>query len=526
MMNALTNIKTKSKQTIMKASANYVVNYMQKDPEHNFDPMMKMLSSLDGMFGGHGQFKAVMEWIHEHPGTNKWFTHLMSRNPDQVKTFVNNFFGNCGLKWVEKSDVVEKKSGFCPPFAILISPSMRCNLHCKGCYAASYDKNRLADMDEATIEKIITEGKELGVYFYTIVGGEPFVVFDTLYKIAKKHNDCLFQVFTNGTLITDEVADKILELKNLIVAFSVNGNREDTDYMRGQGTYDKVLESVARLRERNLMYGMSLVLTSKNYETLMSRDFLKFWEDQGVVYGWNFLFMPVGPNPDLSLMPTPEQRITWGEFIKEYREKEPLYIMDFWADAPSVNGCIAGGRRFIHINNKGDIEPCIFAHYATHNIHDCHLVDALKSPFFTFIRMSEPHTDNLLRPCMIIDNPEIWRTACTRYNAHPTDLGAEELVKNPNIMKELDRYSAAVAKIADPLWEKKYKYIIDDIAKRKCNYSEGIDRIEYKLNRKEFLEKIETWAKENPAFADNMIESLEHATTFYGSDAERHTQFV
>ena len=47
-----------------------------------------------------------------------------------------------------------------------------------------------------------------------------------------------------------------------------------------------------------------------------------------------------------------------------------------------AGGCIAGGRNYLHINAKGDVEPCVFIHYSNCNIHDTSLLDALKSPLF------------------------------------------------------------------------------------------------------------------------------------------------
>lgn len=524
-MGMIDNIKTKSKQAAIVTAADYTVKYVQKNPEKNFGTVLKSLSTMDSMFSNQGQLQGFMNWVNDHPGTRQWFINLLSRDPQQVQIFVKNFLGNCALKWIETAEEIEAEHGFCPPYTILISPSMRCNLHCRGCYAANYEHKKSDDLDMETYKDIIRQGKEMGVYFYTILGGEPFVVFDDMiYTAAKENPDCLFQVFTNGSLITPEVADKLKEVGNVVVVFSVNGTREDTTYMRGEGVYDRILESVALLRERNLMYGMSLVLTSQNYDTLTSREFLKFWEDQGVIFGWNFLFMPVGDKPDLSLMPTPEQRIEFGEFIKQYREDHPLFVMDFWADAPALHGCIAAGRRFMHINNKGDIEPCIFAHHATHNIHEHTLMEAMQSPFFTFMRMQQPHTDNFLRPCMIIDNPEIWRTACKRFDARPTDHGAGEMVNNPEIIKHLDEYSAAVAPLADKLYKERYQHKIDDVKARRCSYGEGIDRVEYDLDRVSFLEKIRHWAEKNPEFAKTMLESLEYADTRYGTDEKRHVQ--
>ncbi len=525
-MGILDTIKNKSIQATIVTTADWIVRYMQKDPQKNIDKALKRLSALDIFHGDDGPLQSFMAWTQQNPGAKQWFANLLSRNPRQARVFVRNFIGNCAIKWMQTADSFADEYGFVPPYNILISPTMRCNLHCRGCYAAEYSQKKDDDMSVETFDRIIAEGKQIGVYFYTILGGEPFVKFDDIYAMAKKHNDCLFQVFTNGTLITDEVADRIEDAANIIVAFSVNGTREDTDFMRGEGAYDKVLESVAKMRQRNLLFGMSLVLTSKNFETLVSRDFLKFWENQGVVYGWNFLFMPVGPQPDLSLMPTAEQRVEFGEFIKRYREQEPLFIMDFWADAPALSGCIAGGRRYLHINSKGDVEPCIFAHHATHNIHNCSLIEALQSPFFTYIRMSQPHTDNYLRPCMIIDNPEVWRSACTRFGARPTEPGAEELISNQQIKDGIDRYSASVAKIADKLWLEQYQHKINSMRSQKKAYGEGIDRIEFQLNRPRFLEQMQKWAEKNPNFVRSMLESLEYINKNYGTDKERHIQLA
>ncbi|HOO38056.1 MAG TPA: radical SAM protein [Deltaproteobacteria bacterium] len=467
-----------------------------------------------------------MGWIQSNPGSRQWFSNLMSKDPGQLMTVLKNFFGKCAIEWVNKSNFLEKKYGFCPPFTILITPSMRCNLSCPSCYSARQHDSGSPELDLKAMDRIIKGGKEIGVYFYTILGGEPLLLFDDLSEIANRHKDCLFLVFTNGTLITEEMADRLFELKNVIVAFRVNGTREDMESIRGKGIYDKVLKSMTLMKNRNLIYGISLVLTSRNHDSLSRDDFLNFWENQGIVFGWNFLFMPIGEDPDLSLMPTPQQRIRFGEFLKDYRQKHPLFLMDFWSDAPSLNGCVAGGRRFLHINNRGDVEPCIFARHSTHNIHNCTLVEALQSPFFTFIRMNQPHTDNLLRPCMIIDNPEIYRTACKRFHARPTQKGADDLIKDPELVRAIDTYSADVAVLADELWKTRYSEKIDDMRLRKRSYREGIDRIEFTLSSPEFFHRNRKWARYNPRFSRDMLEALTYSEQHYGTDNQRHIQII
>ena len=74
----------------------------------------------------------------------------------------------------------------------------------------------------------------------------------------------------------------------------------------------------------------------------------------------------------LNLLPTPKQRKETYERIRHYRATKPLFAMDFQNDAEYVGGCIAGGRRYLHINAHGDIDPCVFVHYSDSNIAKKH----------------------------------------------------------------------------------------------------------------------------------------------------------
>ncbi|MCD6570080.1 MAG: radical SAM protein [Deltaproteobacteria bacterium] len=519
-MSIFDSVKGTSRQAAITVTTGQIIRYVHKSPEQNFEKMVKALVFLGARFGNPKPFNDFINWLDSNPGTKEWFICLMKKDRKQVANVIKLLFGNCSLKWIDKSNKLQEKYDFTAPYSILISPTMRCNLRCKGCYAQNYARDD--DLSLEIIDSIITQGKSLGTYLYTILGGEPFIRFDDIYKVASKHNDCLFQVFTNGTLITEKIAEKIGKLNNVIVVFSVNGNKEEMEYIRGPGVYEKILTSMERLNRRNLMFGMSLVLTSRNYEQMMRESFYKSWQDRGVMYAWNFLFMPVTKDADLSLMPTPEQRIRYGEFVKTYREKNPLFIMDFWSDAPAVHGCIAGGRRFIHINHKGDIEPCIFAHFATHNIKEHTLLEALKSPFFSAIRQHSPHTDNLLRPCMIIDNPQVLRDVCKRHNARPTDEGSRCLIEDSRLISHLDKYSEEVARVIDPIWKERYQDYIADMLTRKQSYPEGSDRIAYRLDRKTFMDNIKRYASHDPDYATILLKEAEEAFSKYERDHELH----
>jgi hypothetical protein len=169
---------------------------------------------------------------------------------------------------------------------------------------------------------------------------------------------------------------------------------------------------------------------------------------------WLFTYVPVGRQPDLGLMATPEQRDMLRQRVAEFRDTKPMLFVDFWNDGPIISGCIAGGRKYFHINANGDIEPCVFCHFAVDNIRRTTIREALRSPLFQAIRAQQGEHENLLRPCMLIDRPDVGRELFASSGAYPTHDGAAEIFTD--LGKEMDRYSKEYAEIADPAWEREF----------------------------------------------------------------------
>ena len=91
--------------------------------------------------------------------------------------------------------------------------------------------------------------------------------------------------------------------------------------------------------------------------------------------------------------------------------------MDFQNDAEFVGGCIAGGRTYLHINANGDVDPCVFIHYSDSNIREKTLLETMKSPLFMAYHDGQPFNDNMLRPCPMLENPEIAARVWSRTPA-------------------------------------------------------------------------------------------------------------
>jgi len=89
-----------------------------------------------------------------------------------------------------------------------------------------------------------------------------------------------------------------------------------------------------------------------------------------------------------------------------------------------------------------------------HNIKDVSLAEALDSPLFRAIRKRQPHNENHLRPCMIIDNPHIYREIIEETKPYFTHNGAEEIVTK--MKEDLDLYAVRFGVLADKVWREEY----------------------------------------------------------------------
>jgi MoaA/NifB/PqqE/SkfB family radical SAM enzyme len=370
-----------------------------------------------------------------HPGGRLSNRFLCEINPKVRNKLLRNLIVKEGLIAPNKRHRIQDELGFYPPSIVVISPTMRCNLKCYGCYAGNYTKNQ--DLPYDVFERIIEEGKELGIYLYVISGGEPFV-YDGLVDIFEKHNDCVFQVYTNGTMLDDDLCAKIVNLGNVIPCISVEGGEEETDGRRGRGTYAKITQAMDSLQRRNGVFGFSLTVTSQNAERVTSDEFIDDLVGKGCFLGWVFTYVPVGKNPDISLMPSPEQRRRVGKRVREIRSSRPIFVADFWNDGDYVGGCIAGGRRYFHINCHGDVEPCVFCHFAIDNIKEKSLRDVIDSPLFRNIKSKQPYAEDHRMPCMLIDHNSVLRDVVRETGARPTHPGADSLVTT--LAPALDAY--------------------------------------------------------------------------------------
>ncbi len=428
-------------------------SYLGKNPDENIPKLMKWTDRLAG--DGENSFKKhrdVIRNVINDPDCNmhKLIWSLWDDIDSHVlgKAF-ENFALNAVLLGWKKEEELRKKYDCNIPWAILLDPTSACNLHCTGCWAAEYGNKLNLSFDE--IDSIITQGKEMGIYFYIYTGGEPLVRKNDLIAICHKHNDCMFLTFTNGTLIDDDFTEAMLEMGNLLPALSVEGFESSTDARRGSGTYHKVVRAMNLLKEKRLPFGISCCYTAQNVDSISSEEYIAQMVEWGAKFVWYFHYMPVGNEAVPELMPSVEQRKYMYHRVREIRASQPIFAMDFQNDGEYVGGCVAGGRRYLHINAAGDIEPCVFIHYSDANIRKTSLLEALQMPLFKAYHAGQPFNENHLRPCPMLENPEKLRAMIDSTDAHSTDLQSPESAEH--LCAKCEQYAADWAAAAEELWE-------------------------------------------------------------------------
>ncbi len=367
------------------------------------------------------------------------------------KGILDNFISNFLLLSGKRRENFIKKNGFYPPLFYVISPTMHCNLKCYGCYSANYTRKDMLSYEK--INQIIDEGKKFGIFFYTISGGEPFVRKDIL-DVIERNNDCYFQIYTNGSLIDGKMAERLAAMGNVFPCISVEGFEEETDERRGKGHFKKVVSAMNYLKDNGMLFGFSATATRFNNDVIVSDEFIDFYVKQGCFLGWYFNYIPIGREPDVNLMPTPEQRNYRRKRVANIRETKPIVVADFWNDGILSHGCLSGGRVYLHINANGGVEPCVFAQFAADNIFDKPMEDILNSMYFKSIRKEQMGVKNRLRPCMIIDHPHILRKVVAEGGAKATQEGGDSIITE--LKDKMDTYSQGYGKIADRVWEEEF----------------------------------------------------------------------
>ena len=282
-----------------------------------------------------------------------------------------------------------EQEGLHVPGFLIASITSSCNLHCAGCYSRCNN----ATVDAAPVEqlsrdewlRVFREAEELGVSFIMLAGGEPMIRRDVI-EAAGSMQNIIFPVFTNGTFIDERYFKLLDECRNLVPVLSIEGGREITDARRGEGIYDRVTGNMKKFREKGLIFGASITVTTENVQEVTSEAFVRRLAEQGCKLVIYVEFVPVTEEAAY-LAPGEKERAYMAEAVDALRAKyDDMVLLSFPGDELAMGGCMAAGREFFHINSHGGAEPCPFSPYSDINVKTTSLRDAMNSKLFDALR--------------------------------------------------------------------------------------------------------------------------------------------
>jgi len=345
--------------------------------------------------------------------------------------------GYIGFKKFQK----RKKKGELFPAFQFISVTNDCNLSCQGCWVTKGEKAENLDIDQ--IDKIINESKKYGSYFFGILGGEP-LMYKYLFEIFRKHTDCYFQLFTNGTMLTDSIAKELRKCANVTPLISLEGNETVADIRRGgKSVYNRTLQAIDIATKNKLVTGVAISVCKSNIEMALSDDFINMLHKKGIIYLWYYIFRPSGVDPSYELALSIEEINRLRVFLVEGRSKYPLVLIDSYWGADGEAFCPAAEGLSHHINPSGFIEPCPVIQFSKDKITQGNLKEVYENS--TFLKDFRVKILKKTKGCILMEDPHwlsqfvIEHEALNTSNRNdlPTQLANAQIVASHGSSKSI-----------------------------------------------------------------------------------------
>lgn len=277
-----------------------------------------------------------------------------------------------------------------PPF-LICSIASSCNLCCVGCYARANggcdNAGTPEQMSSEDWQRVFSEASEIGISFILLAGGEPLIRREIIEQAAKFDN-IIFPIFTNGTMIDEEYMALFDQRRNLIPVLSIEGDAVETDKRRGEGVSEKLFKTADIMKEKGILFGVSITVTTENKDIVTESSFINNLKDQGCGLVFFVEYVPAEPNTnhlvlDDTQLKELQEHIT---LLRNDKSNRGMILLSFPGDEEAMGGCLAAGRGFFHINANGGAEPCPFSPFSEVNVREQSLEMVLQSEFFAKVR--------------------------------------------------------------------------------------------------------------------------------------------
>jgi len=305
-----------------------------------------------------------------------------------------------------------------PPFIVSYSITTKCNLKCKHCYSESVDQ---AAPDELTTEeafRLMDDLAKWGIRLLVIDGGEPLCREDMLDVVKYASSKGIrTTIGSNGTLIDEAMARKMLEAGVKAVAISVDGADAQThDSFRGvSGTFEDTIRGIEACRTAGLPFQFNTVIRKETLPQL--EDILNLAVDSGANAAELFDLVAAGRAKQESreqVLDLSERKRTmewlamaqvecpivirvpacpmYPLLLQQQEIKPKHFPMEMLQRVPYYGrGCAAGmPMGYVMVKCNGEVNPCMLLQVKLGNIREQSIISIWEnSPVLTQLRQRE-----------------------------------------------------------------------------------------------------------------------------------------
>lgn len=266
------------------------------------------------------------------------------------------------------------------PFNAQIELTYKCNLSCIHCYATRRDFNNEISTSEA--EGLMKQLADMGCLYLSLTGGEILCRSDLvqLLRTARKNNLAV-NLFTNGTLLTETLADQLKDIAPLCVHISLYAMSPAIhDAITGtHGSHAKTMAAIRLCGNRGINVAVKTPLMKGNVGEFPAIK--RFASDIGAHFIFDFLLVPT----DSGTQPMRQHGLSEEEIFNFLcTNTDPILSPP---SSPAMSDALCGaGASTVCITPAGEVLPCLAIRQSAGNIRQAPLSRIWKSPDLDRIR--------------------------------------------------------------------------------------------------------------------------------------------
>ncbi|MDD4376316.1 MAG: radical SAM protein [Clostridia bacterium] len=256
----------------------------------------------------------------------------------EIKVYLKEILDRLGKNTFNEAEQLLLKA----PLGVEIEITTACNMRCRHCFQGDYPQKY---MEFEKFKKIVDILCHTNVYEINLVGGEIFC-HKELHEMIKyiKNKNMAITIVTNGLVIDDKWVNILTDLPNLHLLLSMDGIGKVHDYIRGEGKYIKLQETLKKLQQKNI--NVEVLTTLNAYNAKYVDEIVDYTRETGIPANFN-LFKPFGNrHKDLILEPNEFFSIMKKLLFKRTKEGYKLGVSDaglvaYMLGLPERNECTA-----------------------------------------------------------------------------------------------------------------------------------------------------------------------------------------